>query len=110
MIARRQRQPPPQVLAAIAQFQRGEYFECHETLEPLWREARGEARVVYQGIIQAAVALHHAERGNRRGALTMTAKALPKLEPYTPSWRGIDVTQFIERLKAMKKGKLETSK
>lgn len=33
--------PPPLLLEGIAQFNRGEYFEQHETLEILWRaEAR----------------------------------------------------------------------
>ena len=29
--------PPPRLLEGIAQFNRGEYFEQHETLELLWR-------------------------------------------------------------------------
>ena len=28
--------PPPGLLAGIEEFNRGEFFECHETLEELW--------------------------------------------------------------------------
>ena len=32
--------PPPELLEGIAQFNRGEFFEQHETLELLWRAER----------------------------------------------------------------------
>jgi hypothetical protein len=65
---------------ATEQFNAGDYFACHETLEPLWRRARGPRRELYQGLIQFAVALHHRGRGNRAGAATLLAKALGHLE------------------------------
>jgi uncharacterized protein len=36
--------PPPDLLKGIAQFNRGEYFEQHETLERLWMVERRDVR------------------------------------------------------------------
>ncbi len=36
--------PPPQLVEGIAQFNRGEFFEQHETLELLWRAERRDIR------------------------------------------------------------------
>ena len=56
--------PSGQFLLGIRQFNAGEWFECHETVEDLWIGEEGELRNFYQGIIQVAVALHHWRNGN----------------------------------------------
>ncbi len=86
--------PPPELRLGVAQFNRGEYFQCHETLEGLWRRETGAVRELYQGIIQLAVALHHVRGGNQRGALSTLAKALPKLQRFAPGCQGIDVAEL----------------
>jgi predicted metal-dependent hydrolase len=63
----------------IALFNDGEYFVCHEVWEELWKRSTGDARPALQGLIQATVALLHAERGNRRGAMSVYQKALGNL-------------------------------
>ena len=57
--------PPAQLLEGIAQFNRGELFEQHETLELLWRAERRDVRHLYQGILQIGVAFHHLRRLNQ---------------------------------------------
>jgi len=56
---------------ARALFNDGEYWLAHEALETIWRsiirEGDPEAARVWQGLIQAAAALLHDERGNRHG-------------------------------------------
>src|SRR5205085_9337915 len=74
----------PALRRAIALFGAGLYFEVHEELEPVWRRAAGPARVALQGLIQIAVALHHAERGNVAGARRLLAAGRAKVEPYAP--------------------------
>ena len=64
---------------AITQFNAGEFFDCHETLEPLWLAASGEERAFLHAFIQLAAALHHHQRGNRRGAHSVSQRALQKL-------------------------------
>ncbi|HWI40238.1 MAG TPA: DUF309 domain-containing protein, partial [Verrucomicrobiae bacterium] len=38
-----------ELLKALGEFNRGEWFECHETLEELWVGSSGEMRDFYQG-------------------------------------------------------------
>jgi hypothetical protein len=61
-------------------FNTGEYWLAHEALETVWRSIieEDEARV-WQGVIQAAAALLHQERGNRHGTVVVGAAALEKL-------------------------------
>ena len=56
--------PPKLLLEGIAQFNRGDYWECHETLEALWRREARPLRDLYQGILQVGVACYHIRRGN----------------------------------------------
>jgi len=48
-------------------FDAGEFFACHEILEPLWQSACEPERGALHALIHAAVALHHAQRGNANG-------------------------------------------
>jgi hypothetical protein len=57
----------------------GLYFEVHELLEPAWIRAEGEERAALQGLIQVAVAFHHAENGNPQGTESLLAEGLVKL-------------------------------
>ena len=56
--------PPTLLLKGVAQFNRGEFFEQHETLEDLWRDEVRDIRGLYQGILQIGVAMYHIERNN----------------------------------------------
>src|SRR3989337_2945459 len=55
-------------------------WEAHEALEQIWRSVadEGEAKVL-QGLIQAAAALFHRERGNAHGVRVVGEAALEKL-------------------------------
>ncbi|MGH7321253.1 MAG: DUF309 domain-containing protein, partial [Candidatus Rokuibacteriota bacterium] len=57
----------------------GLYFEVHELLEPAWMRAPDPERIALQALIQIAVALHHAENGNREGAVSLLTEGLAKL-------------------------------
>ena len=76
---------------AVAQFNRGRYFECHETLEEVWKTIRGPSRDFFQALIQVSVGFHHLARGNRAGALRTFSKALARFEAYPPRYFGFDV-------------------
>src|SRR5256885_16636950 len=68
---------------ARALFNDGEYWLAHEALETVWRsiirDGDPDAARVWQGLIQAAAALLHHERGNRHGVEVVGAAALEKL-------------------------------
>jgi predicted metal-dependent hydrolase len=70
----RSERPSGELIKAVEEFNRGEWFECHETLEELWVGEKGELRDFYQGVLQIAVALHHWHNGNFKGALILLQK------------------------------------
>lgn len=72
---------------AVQLFNRGEFWEAHEALEQIWRSVSDECEaLVLQGLIQAAAALLHQERGNRHGVAVVGEAALEKLQgPQHPA-------------------------
>lgn len=86
--------PPPLLLAGIAQFNAGEFWECHETLEELWRVEPDHIRYLYQGILQVGVGCYHLRRGNWRGAVNKLRSGLAYLAPSAPTCMGVDVARL----------------
>ena len=80
-------------------FNDGKFFECHEAWEEVWKRSDGEAKLFYQGIIQAAVAILHAQRGNLSGAASLYLKASAKLDPLPSECRGIALGELRDALK-----------
>jgi predicted metal-dependent hydrolase len=80
-------------------FNDGRYFEAHEAWEDLWRETRGPLRLFYQGLVQAAVGLHHLSQGNRNGASAQLEKALSKLEQYPDRFCQIQTGKLVSDLR-----------
>ena len=80
-------------------FNSGCYFKAHEAWEDLWREEQGGLRLFYQGLVQAAVGLHHLTRGNMLGAKSQLRKSLMKLEAYPAETAGVDVDQLRQDLR-----------
>jgi uncharacterized protein len=78
----------------IRLFNRGEFFEAHEVWEQAWKAAEGAERIFYQGIIQAAAALLHIQRGNYVGAISVYLRACQKLDQFPALSMGIELGQF----------------
>lgn len=74
------------------------FFEVHEVLEAQWREERDPARLFLQGLIQVAVAFHHLERRNFRGAVALLHDGLEKLMPQRPAFLGVELHEFVAQL------------
>ena len=70
-------------------FNAGRFFECHEAWEEIWKRSDGEVKLFYQGLIQAAVAILHAQRGNLEGARSLHEKAREKLDAIPGEHMGI---------------------
>ena len=87
--------PPPLLLSGIEQFNRGEFFEQHETLELLWRAERREIRRLYQGILQIGVAFHHLRRLNYHGTIYMLTRGPQYLTPFAPRCQRVDVESLL---------------
>ena len=87
--------PPAALLEGIAQFNRGEYFEQHETLELLWRAERRDVRRLYQGVLQIGVAFHHLRRLNHHGTVYMLTRGSLYLAPFAPQCQRVDVAALL---------------
>jgi hypothetical protein len=71
-------------------FNHGEFFECHEVLEDLWRPMRGPRRLFLQAVIHIAVGLYHHQQQNPIGAERQLKKGLKKLAGYLPEYEGVN--------------------
>ncbi|MFZ1119833.1 MAG: DUF309 domain-containing protein [Candidatus Binataceae bacterium] len=81
-------------------FNAGRFFDCHEVWEEVWKRASGAEKLFYQGMIQAAVAILHAQRGNPRGARSTWDKARAKLEPLPAEHMGIALAELRDAVDA----------
>lgn len=88
--------PPPLLVRGIEEFNAREFFECHETLEVLWRSEPHPVRYLYQGILQVGVGFYHLGRGNHHGAVTKLRTGCELLEFYRPRCQGVEVAPLIE--------------
>jgi predicted metal-dependent hydrolase len=82
----------------IELFNRGDFFEAHEVWEELWLACPAAERRFFQALIQAAVALHHFGRGNYTGASRLFHSGRRYMEPYRPTYLGLDVEDFWRRM------------
>lgn len=87
--------PSGELLQAFGEFNRGDWFQCHETLEDLWIGSEGEIRDFYQGLIQIAVALHHWRGGNYKGAILLLTSGSDKLRRVRPVCQRIEVATLV---------------
>ncbi len=87
---------PAEWLQGINEFNTGEYYACHDTLEALWMDSIDPDKKFYQGVLQIAVACYHLHNCNWRGAVTLLGEGIGRLPYYQPVYAGIDVTQLIE--------------
>lgn len=86
---------PEGVQRGIEEFNAGQYFEQHETLELVWRAELRPIRDLYRGVLQIGVACLQVERGNASGALKMIDRAVKWLQPFRPMCQGIDVDRLL---------------
>jgi len=95
--ARCSERPPVEVVRGFEQFNRGEFFEQHETLEDAWIAETDPIRYLYQGILQVGVGLLHLSRGNLYGADRLITRGLVLLETFRPTCMGVDVERFFQQ-------------
>ncbi|MCU1298252.1 MAG: hypothetical protein JWO91_2530 [Acidobacteriaceae bacterium] len=78
-------------LRGLTEFNRQVFFEAHETLEDVWRDASGSDRAFLQALIQTSVAFHHFTKGNVIGTSSLLEKSAHTLAKYADVFGGIDV-------------------
>jgi predicted metal-dependent hydrolase len=83
-------------LKGIEEFNKGEFYECHEYLEEAWMQEPKRVRFLYQGILQVGVGFYHLGNGNWRGATSLLRKGTIRLKAFEPATLGIDVTRLVQ--------------
>ena len=91
-------EPPAKLGQAISEFNRGQYWQCHETLEELWLPEGYPLRLFYHGLIKAAVGLLHLDRHNRHGGTTKLRDARYALTPFSPIFMGVEIGTLLSDL------------
>jgi uncharacterized protein len=91
---------PERCREGVALFHAGEYFQAHEVLEDVWREAAPEDRKFFQGLIQIAVALHHHSRGNATGCRSLLARASRNLSLFPEKHYGLELAELLQALRS----------
>ena len=86
---------PDLALKGIEEFNRGEFYECHEYLEEAWMQEPRRVRFLYQGILQVGVGFYHLQNGNWRGATGLLRNGTVRLEEFEPVTLGVDVARLV---------------
>jgi hypothetical protein len=92
--------PPVGLLAGIALFNAGQFYECHEELETLWKAEREPIRYLYQGILQIGVGFHHWRNGNFRGASLLLRDGIDKTRRFLPDCQRVDTARLCAEAQA----------
>ncbi|AUT02536.1 hypothetical protein CLI64_20270 [Nostoc sp. CENA543] len=88
---------PLEYWQGVEQFNAGQFYACHDTLEALWIEATEPEKTFYQGILQIAVALYHMGNRNWRGAAILLGEGSNRLRRYPSIYGGIDVDELLSQ-------------
>src|SRR5689334_18435550 len=89
-----------ELAAGLACYRNQQFFEAHEHWEDVWNELRDPEKSFLQGLIQVTVAMHHVQRSNRAGALSLLQRALRRFERCPASFGGIDLARLTAEVRA----------
>lgn len=88
---------PAEFWVGIEQFNQGDYYACHDTLEAIWMNANTYNRAFYQGILQIAVGLYHLTNLNWKGAAILLGEGSHRLDSYGDAYGGIRVVDLMDQ-------------
>lgn len=80
----------------IEQFNRQDFYGCHDTLEAVWLGADPGEKNFYQGILQIAVAHYHLSNHNWRGAVVLLGEGIRRLKAFRPSHQGVNTEALLQ--------------
>ena len=93
--------PPPALVQAVAEFNAGEFFACHDTLEAFWLADVSPQRDLFKAVIQVAAGLYHLGNGNVRGCRKLLLRATGYLTRFVPRAAGLDVAGLVAMTQAV---------
>jgi len=81
----------------IDEFNSGQFYACHDTLEAIWMEVDQAEKPFYQGILQVAVAFYHLGNLNWRGGAILLGEGINRLRRFEPTYEGVDVEALVDQ-------------
>src|SRR5207237_3251932 len=94
--------PPDLFYVGLAQFNRGEYFEQHESLEEIWLDEPRLIRRLYQGILKIGVGFYKLRLGNYRGTVNHINGGIAYLQRFEDDCLGVDTARLISEAAAVR--------
>jgi hypothetical protein len=88
--------PPEAFWQGVQEFNAGDFWQAHETLERVWMATPYPTRLFHYAVIKLAVGLLHLERHNGVGGRRQLAAAAQLLEPFTPGFLGLRTDLLLE--------------
>src|SRR5208282_4417943 len=82
-------------------FNQERYWESHEALESVWLTAIGREKELLQGLILAAAAFVHLQKGEDDVALSILSRASEKFRNDNGSYSGIDISKLEKIISSM---------
>lgn len=79
-------------------FNKGKFFEAHETFEDIWKELSSPEKELFQGVIQSAVALYLIKENRKIGAKKVWARAVKNFECGRKEVLGIDLEDLKKQM------------
>jgi uncharacterized protein len=88
--------PPDLFYVGLEQFNRGEYFEQHESLEEIWLAEPRPLRRLYQGILKIGVGFYKLRLGNYRGTVNHISGGIAYLQRFEDGCLGVEIARLIK--------------
>ena len=90
----------PRFLAAVAQFNAGEYYDAGDGFEELFFEAVRDEVELVRVMLQVSVGAYHADTGQRRPAVERLEEAILAIDRVTDD-HGLDLARLREDLRVL---------
>src|ERR687898_453076 len=84
------------VRRAVQLFNDEKYWEAHETLEYVWKDATGIEKEILNGIILIAAAFVHDEKDEQNVCISILQRARKKLDRASGIYHGIDTNRIAD--------------
>jgi hypothetical protein len=83
---------------AVQLFNDERYWEAHEALEYVWKNATGIEKEILNGIILIAAAFVHDEKDEQDVCISILQRARKKLDPDSGIYQGIDTNRIADMI------------
>ena len=94
--------PPELFYVGLEEFNKGAYFEQHETLEEIWQLDPRPIRRLYQGILKIGVGFLKLRLGNYRGTVNHINGGIAYLRRFEDGCLGVDTARLMREAAAVR--------